>query len=198
MLLSVLFIATGYLLGSISAAIVVCWLLRLPDPRSQGSGNPGATNVLRIGGKRAAAATLLGDLAKGLVPVVAANVAGLSSTALALVALAAFLGHLFPLFFGFRGGKGVATAFGVLLGLAPLAALAALGTWIAVAAVFRISSLAALTACVLSPLYLWGLGAPAIYVFTFVLVAALLLWRHRSNIERLLAGTESRIGQKKA
>ena len=198
MLTSVLFIVAGYLLGSVSTAIVVCWLLRLPDPRSQGSGNPGATNVLRIGGKKAAIVTLLGDMVKGLLPVVAARFAGLSPTVLALVALAAFFGHLFPVFFGFRGGKGVATAFGTLLGLQPLAALAALATWLAMALVFRISSLAALTTSVLTPLYLWGLGSPVAYVLSFALVAVLLLWRHRANIKRLVAGTESRIGHKNA
>lgn len=198
MLTSTLVIVAGYLVGSVSTAIVVCWVLQLPDPRSQGSGNPGATNVLRIGGKKAAIVTLLGDLVKGLLPVVAARLAALSPTVLALVALAAFLGHLFPVFFGFRGGKGVATAFGTLLGLLPLAALAALVTWLAIALMFRISSLAALTACVLTPLYLWGLGAPVAYVISFAVVAVLLLWRHRGNIKRLVAGTESRIGQKSA
>lgn len=197
MLIASVVIVVGYLLGSVSTAIVVCRLLGLPDPRSQGSGNPGATNVLRLGGKQAAAVTLLGDLLKGLLPVLLARVLGLAPTVLALTALAAFLGHLYPLFFGFRGGKGVATAFGTLLGLNPWTALAALATWLVMAALFRISSLAALTACVLTPLYLWWLQAPSAYVLALAVMAILLLWRHRGNIQRLLAGTESRIGQRK-
>jgi len=197
LLTSILAIIAAYLLGSLASAIIVCRLLGLPDPRQQGSGNPGATNVLRIGGKKAAAITLLGDLLKGLLPVAIVHWAGLPSWAVAATACAAFLGHLFPLFFAFQGGKGVATAFGAVLGLSPWAALAALLTWLAMAAVFRYSSLAALTAAVLMPLYLWLLDTPAAFILAMALMAALLIWRHHGNIQRLLAGTESRIGAKR-
>ena len=198
MLLPILFIIGAYLLGSVASAIIVCRLLGLPDPRQQGSGNPGATNVLRIGGKKAAAITLLGDLLKGLLPVAVAQMIGLPAWAIAATAFAAFLGHLFPVFFGFQGGKGVATAFGAGLGLSPWAALAALATWLVMAALFRISSLAALTAAVLMPLYLWLLGEPSAFLIAMGAMAVLLIVRHRANIQRLLAGTESRIGQKKS
>ena len=197
MLIPILFIIGAYLLGSVASAVIVCRVLGLPDPRQQGSGNPGATNVLRIGGKKAAAITLLGDLLKGLLPVALAQIAGLPAWAIAATAFAAFIGHLFPLFFGFQGGKGVATAFGAALGLSPWAALAALATWLVMAALFRISSLAALTAAVLMPFYLWLLGEPSAFLFAMAAMAILLIWRHRANIQRLLAGTESRIGAKK-
>jgi len=142
--MNVLWIVGAYLMGSIASAVVVARLMGLPDPRTQGSGNPGATNVLRLGGKKAAALTLLGDVLKGVIPVLAARLAGLPETGVALVALAAFLGHLYPVFFGFKGGKGVATAFGVLVAGAPLLGLAILVTWLAVAFASRISSLSAL------------------------------------------------------
>ena len=192
-----LFIAAAYLLGSLASAIIVCRLLGLPDPRQQGSGNPGATNVLRIGGKKAAVITLLGDLLKGLIPVALAHWLGLPPWAIAATACAAFLGHLFPVFFAFQGGKGVATAFGAALGLSPWAALVALLSWLAMAALFRYSSLAALTAAVLMPLYLWLLGAPYPFLIAMAVMAVLLIWRHKANIQRLLAGTESRIGGKR-
>jgi acyl phosphate:glycerol-3-phosphate acyltransferase len=196
MLTDLLLVALAYLLGSLSTAILVCRALGLSDPRTQGSGNPGATNVLRLGGKPAAALTLAGDLLKGLVPVVVARWLGAPDGILALVALAAFLGHLYPVFFGFQGGKGVATALGVLLGLSWPAALAALGTWLLMAALFRISSLSALTAAVMAPFYIWVfLPVPEILVATFIM-AVFLMWRHRGNIYRLLNGTEGRIGSK--
>ena len=194
---SILFIGGAYLLGSLASAIIVCRLLGLPDPRQQGSGNPGATNVLRIGGKKAAAITLLGDFLKGLLPVALAQWADLPPWAVASTAGAAFLGHLFPLFFAFQGGKGVATAFGAALGLSPWAALAALTTWLAMAVTFRYSSLAALAAAVLIPLYLWLLGAPNAFLIAMAAMAVLLIWRHRANIQRLLSGTESRLGTKR-
>jgi glycerol-3-phosphate acyltransferase PlsY len=196
MWLNLILVIAAYLLGSISSAVLVCRALKLPDPREQGSGNPGATNVLRFGGKRAAAATLLGDLLKGLLPVLVGRILEIDAPVLAVIALAAFLGHLYPVFFGFRGGKGVATAFGALLGLSPWAALAALATWLAVAFGLKISSLAALAACVLTPLYLWLLGAPASWILALAVMALLLIWRHRSNIKRLLAGREGRIGER--
>ncbi|SCZ52599.1 glycerol-3-phosphate 1-O-acyltransferase PlsY [Thiohalomonas denitrificans] len=188
-------ITLAYALGSISTAILVCRLAGLPDPRTEGSNNPGATNVLRLGGKKAAAATLAGDFLKGLLPVLIARLFTAEPATLALVAMAAFLGHLYPVFFGFRGGKGVATAFGVLLGLTWPVALAALATWLVMAKVFRISSLSALTAAALAPVYaLWFSPQPAL-VGMLTAMAALLIWRHRSNIRNLLAGKESHIGQ---
>src|SRR5512145_106507 len=151
-LTNIALVLVAYLLGSLSTAIILCRLMGLPDPRTQGSGNPGATNVLRFGGKKLAAFTLLGDMLKGLLPVVVASFITDNATVLALVAMAAFLGHLYPVFFGFRGGKGVATALGVLLGLSWQVGLAVLVTWVVMALVFRISSLSALIAALLSPL----------------------------------------------
>lgn len=194
MFTTILFVVLGYLAGSISTAIIVCRGMGLPDPRSEGSRNPGATNVLRLGGKKAAAITLAGDFLKGLLPVLLARLAGMEETALALTALAAFLGHLYPVFFGFEGGKGVATAFGAILGLSWPVALAALVTWLVMAFIVRISSLSALTAALLAPLFGWGFGlAPAQEVAILIMVA-LLVWRHRSNIRKLLSGTEGKIG----
>jgi len=186
----------AYLLGSLSTAIIVCRLLGLPDPRTKGSQNPGATNVLRFGGKRAAAVTLLGDLLKGLVPVLIARAFTVEPLVLAMVAMAAFLGHLYPLYFGFRGGKGVATAMGVLLGLSWPVALAAALTWLLMARLVRISSLSALTASVLVPLYAWFLDGRVAFVVMMALMSLLLIWRHRENIRRLLAGEEGRIGRR--
>lgn len=195
MLLSVLLVAAGYLLGSVATAVLVSRALGAADPRSGGSGNPGATNVLRLAGRRAAALTLAGDVVKGVVPVLAAQAAGLPPGPVALVGLAAFLGHLYPVFFGFRGGKGVATAFGALLGMEPLLGGAVLATWLVVAGVSRYSSLAALAASVLAPVYAWiGSGLPLV-VGAVSAMAALLVWRHRANVRRLLAGEEGRIGR---
>lgn len=186
----------GYLFGSVSAAILVCRLLRLPDPRTEGSGNPGATNVLRVGGKKAAAATLAGDLLKGTIPVLIARAITDDPLTLALVGAAAFFGHLYPVFFGFKGGKGVATGLGVLLGWHWAAFLLTALTWLMVAKLSRISSLAALTAFLLAPPYVWLMTSePALTAATAVLTAVT-FWRHRSNISKILAGTESRIGQK--
>lgn len=195
-LTNIALVLVAYLLGSLSTAIILCRLMGLPDPRTQGSGNPGATNVLRFGGKKLAAFTLLGDMLKGLLPVVAASFITDNMTVLALVAMAAFLGHLYPVFFGFRGGKGVATALGVLLGLSWQVGLAVLVTWVVMALVFRISSLSALIAALLSPLYAWWFTESLVYIEMMAAMAMLLLWRHRANIERLLSGQEKRIGQK--
>jgi len=190
-------VIAAYLLGSVSSAIVVCRLLGLPDPRTQGSGNPGATNVLRVGGKKAAAVTLAGDLLKGLVPVLAAAALGQDPRVLALVGLAAFFGHLYPVFFGFKGGKGVATALGVLLGFSWLAGLATAATWLAMAVLVRISSLSALTAMALAPAYLWWLAGDWRWlVGASVAMTAVMFWRHRRNIANLLQGKEGRIGHK--
>ncbi|KAF0192302.1 MAG: hypothetical protein FD165_927 [Gammaproteobacteria bacterium] len=192
---AVILIVIAYLLGSLSSAIIVCRILGFPDPRTQGSGNPGATNVLRYGGKKAAIIVLLGDMLKGLLPVAAAQWLGLADGWLALVAFAAFLGHLYPVFFGFEGGKGVATALGVMLGLSWPAGLAVLGTWLATAFVFRYSSLAALTATLLAPLYVWLILGSAEILAMVVVMGCLLIWRHRSNIRKLLDGSEGKIGR---
>ena len=194
MLVTVLLVAAGYLLGSVATAVLVSRALGAADPRSGGSGNPGATNVLRLAGRRAAALTLAGDVAKGLVPVLAARALDLPPGALALVGLAAFLGHLYPVFFGFRGGKGVATALGALLGMDPLLGAAALATWLVVAGVSRYSSLAALAASGLAPVYAWIVSGRPEVVGAVSVMAALLVWRHRANVRRLLAGEEGRIG----
>jgi glycerol-3-phosphate acyltransferase PlsY len=189
-------IAAAYLLGSVSSAILCCRLMGLPDPRTQGSGNPGATNVLRVGGKKAAAFTLVGDMLKGVVPVAVGQLLGMEVVVLGLVGLSAFLGHLFPVFFGFRGGKGVATALGVLIAAAWPVGLAAVATWLVMAKVFHISSLAALTAFALAPLYSWlAVGDP---VFTGIIagVSVLLFWRHRRNIRNLLSGPEGRLKER--
>lgn len=168
--------------------------MNLPDPRCQGSRNPGATNVLRFGGKKAAAITLAGDFLKGLVPVLLAQLFGLDDWALALTACAAFLGHLYPLFFGFAGGKGVATAFGAILGLSWPVALLALAVWLGMAFVVRTSSLAALTAAALTPLLAWLFALPIPSQLAILAMVCFLVWRHRSNIQNLIAGTEDHIG----
>ncbi len=196
--LTLVFSLLAYLLGSFSSAVVVCRLLAQPDPRGVGSGNPGATNVLRHGGKKAALFTLVLDILKGYVPVLLASFWLVHSLALGTVALAAFLGHLYPIFFKFRGGKGVATGFGVLLGISWLAALSMLATWLFMALVFRYSSLSALTAALLAPFYMWGMTGSHGFTFITAVLALLLIWRHRSNIADLLAGTEEKIGGQKA
>jgi len=194
MWMSALLIATGYLIGSIAAAIVVGHWLHLPDPRSKGSKNPGATNMLRIGGKVAGALTLLGDMLKGVLPVLLAQGLGASTTVVATTGLATFLGHLYPVFFRFRGGKGVATSLGVTLGFHWPVGLAAMGTWLLVALVFRISSLAALVTALLIPFYFWWrYPEPAILLVSAV-ITVLLYWRHRGNIRNLIDGTEARFG----
>jgi len=189
-------IVAAYVCGSFASAIIVCRSMGLPDPRSGGSGNPGATNVLRIGGKFPAAMTLAGDVAKGIVPVAAARALDCPAPIIIGAGLAAFIGHLFPIFFRFQGGKGVATAFGMVLMLDWVIFLGMGVTWLAVAAAFRYSSLASLCAGVAAPVTAVLIDAPGWYVFGLVIVAVLLLWRHKGNIERLRVGNESRIGQK--
>lgn len=189
-----LLVVIAYLIGSVSSAIVVCRLMGLPDPRTQGSRNPGATNVLRFGGKKAGALVLAGDMLKALLPVLALNLAGLPVEALAVIGFAAFLGHLYPLYFGFKGGKGVATYLGVMLGLYWPLGLATAASWLVMALIFRISSLAALTAAVLTPLYAWLLTGNLIVTLLLGTMTVILLWRHRSNIRNLLAGSEGKIG----
>jgi glycerol-3-phosphate acyltransferase PlsY len=185
----------GYLLGSISSAVVVSRLMGLDDPRKVGSGNPGATNVLRYGGKVAAILTLVGDVVKGVAAVVVARAFTDDATVLALTALAAFLGHLFPVFFGFKGGKGVATAFGVWLALNPWIGLLLIATWIVTAALTRYSSLSGLMASVLAPLYVVWLQPGLVYLVACVMMSVLLVWRHRVNIRRLWNGEETKIGR---
>ncbi len=187
--------ALAYLLGSVSTGVVVARVLGLQDPRETGSKNPGATNLLRYGGKLAAVLTLLGDIFKGVVAVLVARAVTDDAAILALSGLAAFIGHLWPVFFGFHGGKGVATALGVWLALNPAVGLMLIGTWLATAAAFRYSSLAALTAAVVAPLYVaWRMPQPA-YIAMMAIMSALLVFRHRANIARLLAGTETKIGK---
>ncbi|UCC56437.1 MAG: glycerol-3-phosphate 1-O-acyltransferase PlsY [Gammaproteobacteria bacterium] len=200
MIIDILLILGGYLFGSISTAIIACKLMGLPDPRTEGSQNPGATNVLRIGGKKAAFATLAGDMLKGLVPVLIAQALQAGPVILAATALAAFLGHLYPVFFGFLGGKGVATALGVLFGLSWLVGFAVTGTWLVMALLFHYSSLAALTAMLLAPAYFWWLQPEPAFIGTMIIITMLLFWRHRSNIRDLLDGKEGkiRLGSKKS
>ena len=203
--LDILLIPLAYLIGSISFAVVVSKCMNLPDPHSYGSGNPGATNVLRTGNKLAAALTFLGDALKGYFAVMLARIllgdqslsTSLSSWVLCGVVLAVFLGHLFPIFHGFKGGKGVATACGILFGVNAILGIATLGTWMIVAVFLRYSSLAALAAAVFGPIYfvfLFGFQPMGIVLLA---VCSLLIWRHRSNIQNLLNGTESRLGSKK-
>lgn len=194
-------IGLAYLVGSISFAVVMSRAFGLDDPRTYGSGNPGATNVLRSGNKWAAGLTLLGDAAKGWLAVWTAAQLNAPDSVQALVALAVFLGHLYPVFLRFKGGKGVATAFGVMLAIQPLLALAACLTWLFVAKVFKYSSLAALVSAVCAPLF-YVLGDQRAWVtqpqlaWVLAVIALFLLYRHRANIERLLKGTEPRVGKK--
>jgi glycerol-3-phosphate acyltransferase PlsY len=190
---NLLLVLGGYLFGSISTAIIVCKLMGLPDPRTEGSRNPGATNVARLGGKKAAALTLAGDMLKGLIPVLIAHALHASPTILAATALAAFLGHLYPVFFGFQGGKGVATALGVIYGLHWPVGLLTTGIWLAMAIVFRYSSLAALTAILLTPLGFMWLWPEQPIIIAMAVLTVLLFWRHRSNIANLLSGEEGKI-----
>jgi glycerol-3-phosphate acyltransferase PlsY len=201
-------VVLSYLLGSLSFAVIVSKFMGLSDPRSYGSKNPGATNVLRSGNKKAAALTLLFDAIKGWVPVVwvlnHGSAFGLTESVAAAAGLAAFLGHLYPIFFKFEGGKGVATALGVLMGVSPVLGLAIAFTWLGIAWFFRYSSLAALLAAVLAPVY-YALAADVFWwqfngaLFGMLCVMGILLvWRHRDNVNRLLAGTESKLGAKKS
>jgi len=190
----------AYLLGSVSFAIVLSRVFGMADPRSYGSGNPGATNVLRSGRKLVAALTLLGDGGKGFVAVWLAQIwtgqSALTGVDVLLAGVAVFLGHLFPVFHGFRGGKGVATAGGVLIGFNPWLGLATAAIWVAMFAFFRVSSLAALVAALFAPAYaFWLFGLRPVFP-AVVAIAVLLLWRHKDNIRRLLAGEEGRFGRK--
>lgn len=189
------FVAIAYLFGSLSTAIIVCKLMGLPDPRLEGSKNPGATNVLRYGGKKAAAITLIGDALKGFLPVLAAKLMGQGHGNLEIIAMAAFFGHLYPIFFQFKGGKGVATALGVFLALSLPVALTMLATWLIMAMVFNISSLAALTAACLAPVFVWYWEPNAAFITMAVVMSLVLIWRHRSNIKKLVKGSEGKINE---
>jgi glycerol-3-phosphate acyltransferase PlsY len=168
----------------------------LPDPRQEGSGNPGATNVLRLGNKLAAALTLIGDILKGAIPVLISASLTADPMAVALAGAGAFFGHLFPVFFGFKGGKGVATALGVFLAINPFIALSLALTWLTIAIIFRFSSLAAIVSSASAPLWAWWFDSSGIYILLAFALAIILIWRHSENIKRLIAGTESKIGKK--
>ncbi|NNL06754.1 MAG: glycerol-3-phosphate 1-O-acyltransferase PlsY [Gammaproteobacteria bacterium] len=187
----------GYLVGSVSTAIITCKLMGLKDPRSVGSNNPGATNVLRHGGKKAAIITLIGDMLKGLAPVLVVTLIEPTATAIALTGLGAFLGHVFPVYYGFRGGKGVATYYGVLYGFSWLSGLAAAIIWLMTALFTKISSLSALVSALAAPLILWQVTGSNVLTAALGLMTLILYWRHRSNVRNIIAGKEHKIGVKK-
>ncbi|MDE1232780.1 glycerol-3-phosphate 1-O-acyltransferase PlsY [Vibrio aestuarianus] len=194
--LALIMIISAYLLGSISSAVLICRVLRLPDPRDVGSNNPGATNVLRIGGKKAAIAVLLFDMLKGTIPVWVGYYLGIDPILLGLVAIAACLGHMYPIFFHFKGGKGVATALGAIapIGL-DLTGLIML-TWVVIALLFRYSSLAALVTVLFAPFYTWLIKPQ--YTLPVAMLCCLIVFRHHQNIKRLFTGTEPKFGEKKS
>jgi len=193
MLINISLVIAAYLLGSFSSAVVVCKLMGYADPRTLGSGNPGATNVLRHGGKKAAIITLILDMLKGVIAVLLAKFLTDHSLFVALSALAVFLGHLYPIFFNFKGGKGVATALGVLLALHWMVGIGAILTWLIMAFGFRYSSLAALITAAMTPVYMYWFSGVEYYIIANVIITALIFWRHQSNIRKLLNGTEGKI-----
>jgi len=186
----ILLIFFSYLIGSLSAAIIVCKTMYLPDPRSMGSNNPGATNVLKLGGKKAAAITLLGDCLKGLIPILVAFYLDFNELILSLVAFAAFIGHLYPVFFNFKGGKGVATAFGVFIGLSWQVAILVLVTWLIIVKIFKLSSLGALVTALLAPLYFYLLSGSLYFTGVSIVLSILLIYKHKTNIVKIIDGTE--------
>jgi glycerol-3-phosphate acyltransferase PlsY len=201
-MVTMVFAVAAYLIGSLSFAVIVSRAFKLPDPHSYGSGNPGATNVLRTGKKLAAALTLVGDCGKGVAAVLLARYLaadfGVDTAGIALVALAVFLGHLYPLYFRFKGGKGVATALGILCAINLWLGLATLATWLVIVLIFRMVSLASIVAAVFAPFYtVWLFGTASALVPGVLAIGALLIYRHKENIQRLLAGSENRIGVKK-
>lgn len=200
-MVTVVVVILAYLIGSLSFAVIVSRLYGLPDPHSYGSGNPGATNVLRTGNRSAALLTLAGDALKGFVAVLAAMLAAprfdLPVEAVALSALAVFVGHLFPVFFRFRGGKGVATAAGILFAINPWLGLLTVATWVVIAVFFRYSSLAALIGAIFAPFFTFFLIKSSAMLVAVSVISLLLIWRHRENMRKLLAGEESRIGEKR-
>jgi len=192
-MLNIILPIAAYLIGSISSAIIISKLYSLEDPRNVGSGNPGATNVLRSGNKTAAALTLVGDILKGFLPLLAAKLFALSPTLIALTGLLAFLGHLYPIYYQFKGGKGVATAGGVLIGISPLVVLILIVIWLASAFISRYSSLSALIAAIAAPILIALIKPELAYIILGVVIAIFLFWRHRANIDRLLKGSETKI-----
>ena len=196
-LLSIIVIVAAYLFGSISTSIIASKLFNFPDPRFNGSKNPGTTNVLRLGGKIPAAFTLLGDILKGLLPIVLAKALGFSDFWIVCVAIAACAGHIFPIFYGFNGGKAVATAMGVYLALNPIVGLAVLATWLSAAFAFNISSVAAMIATLFAPFYFYLITDSGAYGFGLLIITALIYWKHIPNIQRLLMGIESNIIKEK-
>lgn len=192
MIPAVIMCVIAYLLGSVSSAVIVCHILKLPDPRTEGSQNPGTTNVLRLGGKLPAILTLVCDMLKGFIPVLSAILIGVSGIALGIVALAAVIGHIFPVFFKFKGGKGVATALGSYFAISPLIGISAVIIWLLVVFFSRYSSLASMTMTVLAPILAVIYGQIS-FIIPAILIAALIIWKHLANIQRLRAGTESKI-----
>ena len=184
-------IISAYFIGSISSAIIVCKLMGFDDPRKEGSGNPGATNVNRLYGNKPAVITLAGDSLKGFLPVLFVSLMSFSPVAIFLVGFAAFIGHLYPVFFGFKGGKGVATMMGVMVGLSLPIGLAVIGTWLFVAKVLKVSSASALVATALAPIYIYFLSGEMSWVYLTVLMTIMLFWRHKSNIQKLINGSET-------
>lgn len=193
MILGIVLVVLGYLCGSLASAVIVCRVMKLPDPRKQGSGNPGATNVLRLGGKKAAALTLAGDVLKGAIPVLLAHLLTDSPTVLASTAVATIIGHMYPVFFQFKGGKGVATTFGAVAALVFPVALFMGAVWVLTAMATRYASLASLAGAVAAPLFALVFIRQPATILALVIIAALLVYRHRENIQRLRDGTESEI-----
>ena len=192
-----LFAALAYLIGSFSTAIITCKIMGLKDPRTTGSNNPGATNVLRHGGKKAAIITLFGDALKGLIPVLVIIQLQADTLTVALVGLCALLGHIFPIYYGFKGGKGVATYYGVILGFNWLVGLIAIAIWMAMAALCKISSLSALVSVFFTPFILWHFSQSIELTVAVALMSLLVFWRHKSNIKSLLQGSEEKISEGK-
>lgn len=190
----ILFAVIAYLFGSISTAIITCKLMGLEDPRTVGSNNPGATNVLRHGGKKAAVVTLLGDMLKGLIPVLLVTRFQADNLTVAIVGMCALLGHIFPVYYGFKGGKGVATFYGVILGTNWLVGIIAISIWLTMAFLFKISSLSAMVSIFFTPVILWYFSHSVELTLTVVFMSMLILWRHRSNIKSLMHGAEEKIG----
>ncbi|WP_425628095.1 glycerol-3-phosphate 1-O-acyltransferase PlsY [Vibrio neptunius] len=192
--LALVMIILAYLLGSISSAVLICRILRFPDPRGVGSHNPGATNVLRIGGKKAAAAVLLCDMLKGTVPVWGGYFLNIDPIILGVIAIAACLGHMYPIFFHFKGGKGVATALGAIAPIGLDLTAMIIATWLLVVLIFRYSSLAAIVTVLLAPLYTWMIKPQ--YTLPVAMLCCLIVFRHHQNIRRLFEGTEPKVGEK--
>lgn len=194
----IIFLVLSYLIGSISSAVIVCKLLSLPDPRTEGSKNPGATNVTRIGGKRAGYLTFLGDFLKGLLPVLVAKLMGLSDSVIAIAALAAFLGHLYPIYFAFKGGKGIATLVGIITAISWKLLLGFAVVWVGLLFVTGFVSIASMLATVAVLVTAWVLGYSKVLITLFTTLTVLVIYRHRSNIINLLQGNEQHFRKKKS